>query len=132
MEPQEAGERVKTPSEELQERIEAAAAPIAEQGREFSAAAQKLRGLAKPGVLQDLTKLEKEAAKAEQAFSSEQAAALGIDVVLAAVREYVAGAEERIRRGLGLELKGACERAGLEFRVVSREDPVEVRIPPFL
>ena len=132
MEPEEAGERVKTPSEEMQERIEAAAAPLAEEGRRFAAAAQKLRALAKPGVLKDLTKLEREAAKAEQAFSTEQASALGIDAVLAAVREYVAGAEERIRRGLGIELKGACESAGLGFRVVSREDPVEVRIPPLL
>lgn len=132
MEPEEAGERVKTPSEEMQERIEAVAAPLAEEGRRLAAAAKTLRAMAKPGVLKDLTKLEKEAAKAEQAFSSEEAAELGVDVLLAAVREYVAGAEERIRRGLGVELKGACERAGLGFRVVSREDPVEVRIPPLL
>jgi hypothetical protein len=55
-----------------------------------------------------------------------------VESLLAGVREYVAGAEERIRRQLGVELKEACAREGLGFRVVSREDPVEVRIPPFL
>ncbi len=132
MEPREAGESVKTPSEELRESIEAVALRLAEEGRELAAAAQKLRGLTRPAVLDDLTKLEKEASKVEQALPAERAAALGIDVVLATVREYMAGAEERIRRGLSLELKAACEQAGLGFRVVSREDPVEVRIPPLL
>lgn len=132
MELQEAAGAGPDPSEILSTRIEAEAARIEKEGRERVAAAQKVRALGKPAMLEDLTKLEKEAAKVEKAFSPERAEALGVDVLLAAVREYAAGAEERIRKRLGLELKAACERVGLGFRVVSREDPVEVRIPPLL
>ena len=132
MEPEETGGSGKSPSEDLRDRVEAVAARLADEGRERTAAAQRVRTLGKPATIEDLTKLEKEARKVEEALSPELALEFGVDVLLVAVREYVAGAEERIRRRLGLELKDACEQAGLGFRVVSREDPVQLRIPPLL
>ncbi len=122
----------KSPAEDLQERVEVVAARLEDDGKERVTAAQKVRGLGKSATIEDLTKLEKEAAKVEQALSPELALEFGVDALLATVREYIADAEERIRRELGLDLKDACEHAGLGFRVVSREDPVEVRIPPLL
>lgn len=55
----------------------------------------------------------------------------GADHILDEARQHVAEAPDRIRRELGRALKSECEARGLGFRVVSKEEPVEVRIPPF-
>jgi hypothetical protein len=120
------------PRDELRARIAARAAELEAEGKERVEAARRLRALAKPEVLDDLTKLRKAAEKLGGAYPPDRAEALGIPPVLADVAEYVRGAEARIRSRLGLELKNACAAAGLGFTVLSREDPVEVRIPPLL
>ncbi len=38
--------------------------------------------------------------------------------------------EEGLRKELGKELKAECEKRGLKLLVVSRENPLELRIPP--
>jgi hypothetical protein len=120
------------PREALRERLEAEAARLAAEGRERTVAAKKIAGLAKPKTLDDPSKLEKEAAKLARALPEDRAEALGIPPVLEAVRGYVRGVEARVRSRLGRELRDACAAAGVGFVVLSREDPVEVRLPPLL
>ncbi len=120
------------PSEVLRERIEEVASRLADEARKRATWARKLRALAKPAILDDLTRLVKEAAKVQSALPRELRAACRADDLFAEMREYAADAEKRIRSRLGRELKIACEGAGLGFRVVSREEPVEIRIPPLL
>lgn len=43
----------------------------------------------------------------------------------------LAEAPKRRRETLGLGLKAACQSAGLEMRVIDRESPIRLRIPPF-
>jgi hypothetical protein len=74
-------------------------------------------------ALQKLAKLEAKVAALGEAGSR------GVALVQAA-RSEIEQQRQRGRERLGSELRAACEARGLGFRVVSREEPVEVRIPP--
>lgn len=89
-----------------------------------------LRPLAKAGALEDLRKLEATLGKLERTLAPEVLADCRLAPLLAALREHVRGGAQRLRHELGRELKSACEAANLAFEVVSREDPVELRIAP--
>lgn len=122
----------KDPAEVLAERIAALAERIGSEGKERVAAAKRIGPLTKPPIFGDPKKLGKELAKVRKKLAPETAAALGIEPLLAEVDDYLAGAAERIRLRLGRELKAACEAAGVPFAVLSREDPVEVRLAPLM
>jgi hypothetical protein len=119
-------------AESIADRVRAQVARLKAEAKERTGAAAKLAALAKPNVLGDLDRLRTHVAKLEEAMPAERADALGLSPLLMEVNEHVRTAETRIRTRLGQELKVACEGAGLSFRVVSREDPVEVRIPPLM
>lgn len=94
------------------------------------AAARALRPLAKPEAYADLSKLERSIAKLEGDLSPEQRGALQLDGLVEQLQEVPARMRTELRQRLGRELKASCERLKLGFHLVSREQPIEVRIPP--
>lgn len=85
-----------------------------------------------PRILQstDLVAALRKLAKLEA-----RVAALGVAgsrglALLRAARSEIEQRRQHWRERLGSELRAACEARGLDFCVVSREEPVEVRIPP--
>jgi len=96
-----------------------------------TAAATALGPLARAETYEDLKKLAAAVAKVEEKLSAAARDEAGLTDLLGRIHCWLDEAGERLRRRLGQDLRAACTRAGLEFRVVSRESPVEVRIPPF-
>ena len=86
--------------------------------------------MASPTVFYNLKKLESVYAKTCRKIPAEVARRCEIDPLLNAVSEFVKAAPERLKKALGTGLKRICLEQGYEFRVVSREEPLEVRIPP--
>lgn len=96
-------------------------------------AATLLGPLAKPKTFEGLLKLdlvvdgiEKKAGQ----LAAGGVAARAVASALQRVRSWMTEQREVLQSRLGKDLKHACAAADLEFRVVSREDPIEVRIPP--
>jgi len=100
------------------------------QADSLRAGARSLRPFAKAETFADLGKLERALAKLDADLSAERRAALGLDSLVAELTEHPARARVELRKRLGQELKAACERLKLGFHLVSRENPIEVRIPP--
>lgn len=115
----------------MDERVRAGVTDLKARAKVLSSAATALGPLAKPDTYTDLVKLEPVLAKIRKKLESLVPApkiALGtVDAVEAWTHER----KRTLRERLGRELKSACDAAGLAMRVVSREQPVEVRIPPF-
>ena len=86
--------------------------------------------LAKPETYQDLSRLPELLKKVEARIGTLPVAARGA-AVLKEIRGDLHERRRRMRESLAKELRAACEAHGLELRVVRREQPVEVRIPPF-
>ena len=99
------------------------------EAKAFTALASSFAPLANPATYHDLSKLPGVLGKVEQRLASlpigERGAGL-LDEVRADLDERV----RRMRENLARELKAECEAQGLELRVVRREEPIEVRIPP--
>src|SRR5688572_14227795 len=125
---------------EEQRTDEVAAAPAARVAAEIArldaeAARRKLggkalRALARPGALEDLKRLDAAIAKLERSLAPEVLADCNLAPLLGELREHVRGGAQRLRQQLGRELKAVCEAANVGFEVVSREDPVELRLAP--
>lgn len=92
--------------------------------------AQLLRPLGKADLLRRPQKLARAFERVESALSSGVANRLGLEALLGTLRDYVLNAPERLRSELGRSLKQVCDAEGFELRVVNRESPIEVRIPP--
>ncbi|MEQ8764083.1 MAG: hypothetical protein RL885_09155 [Planctomycetota bacterium] len=75
-----------------------------------------------PKLRSALTKLDKEALRLD---------AEGAEELIGKLRSFEKDAQNEYRQTLGRKLKAACDEAGLSLRVISREHPIEVRIPPF-
>jgi hypothetical protein len=78
----------------------------------------------------DLTKLGARLATLEKSLEGEVGKLARLGPLVAELESWRSGAAQRMRKSVGRELKDACAAAGLELTVVSREDPIEVRIPP--
>lgn len=86
--------------------------------------------LAKPRVYENLPKLPALLEKVEAKIRPLAVAARGtavLDEIRADLRERKRHMQERLAK----ELSAECKANGLELRVVRREEPIEVRIPPF-
>lgn len=93
--------------------------------------ARALAPLAKAKSYADLSKLPAIIGKIDAKLQkSEGAVRRGVTFLEQFQDELRRRAEER-RATLAASLKQACERVGREMLVVRREEPVEVRIPPF-
>ena len=101
------------------------------EANHLTVAATALGPLARAAAYEDLKKLGATVEKVEEKIPSQVHEEAGLADLLGRIRNWVDEAGERLRRRLGRELGEACANAGLEFRVISRESPVEVRIAPF-
>ena len=101
------------------------------ESNQLAAAATALGPLARAATYGDLKKLRTTVEKVEEKLPAEVRQEAGLADLLGRLQVWVDEAGERLRRRLGRELRAACASAGLEFRVVSRESPLELRIPPF-
>jgi len=110
--------------------LEEAVARLKVENKENTAAAKELAKLAKPTVLYNLKNLEKAYTKARQKIPAEVEQRCGLEPLLRIVDGYVRVAPRLLRQELGAGLKRICQERGYQFRVVSREEPLEVRIAP--
>jgi len=115
----------------LEEQVRAAQERLRALSKRAAKAATALSPLAKPAAYADLQRLGVVLDKVDAKMPADLPQESGVPELLRFLRRWKNEAGTRLRRQLGRELRGACERAGLGFRVVSSEDPVEVRIPPF-
>ena len=86
--------------------------------------------LTRPKIYEDLTKLPAILNKVEAKIRSLSVADRGA-AVLKEIRNELDERKRRMQERLAKDLAAACKAHGLELRVLSRDDPVEVRIPPF-
>jgi hypothetical protein len=108
----------------------AALRALLEEQRSLAKVASALRSLPKLLEGSDLVAALKKLAKLETKVAALGVAGpRGVELVQAAGRE-IEQRRQRVRERLAGELRTACEARGLSLRVVSREEPVEVRIPP--
>ena len=112
-------------------RVDAELARLDAEAKRRAKARTALRPLARAQAFDDLKKLEKQLAKVRKALPPEVLAECGLEGLLGELDEWRAGAAGRLRQGLGRALKDACEQAGLTLKVIGKEEPVELRIPPF-
>ncbi len=122
------------PAADLDQTMDQHVAACQGQWKEEARALEKLATafgpLAKPGSQWEIAKLPGAIDKIEAKIS-----ALAPDQRSAQLlQELRADLDERRRRmqeSLAKDLREACEEQGLELRVIRREAPVEVRMPPF-
>lgn len=108
----------------------AALRALQEEQRSLTKVVSALRSLPKIVEGSDLVAALKKLTKLEAKVAAlGVAGARGVELVKAAGRE-IEQRRQRVRERLAGELRAACEARGLSLRVVSREEPVEVRIPP--
>ena len=85
----------------------------------------------KPDALGDFARVERELAAWRDQFGETLDVEFGLGELLQALDDHLANGRVRMRKELGRRIKEACQAQGLRLKVVSREDPVELRIPPF-
>ncbi len=117
-------------AEALQKGLEEAARRLGAEGRELVQAARALAALARPVVLQSPKRFGAARRALARKLAPERRDRLGLARLWAQIEQYEREAPQRLRRAVSRALKEACERAGLELRVVSQEEPVQLRIPP--
>ncbi|MBL8897952.1 MAG: hypothetical protein JNM84_10015 [Planctomycetes bacterium] len=103
---------------------------LAEEQRSLAKVASALRPLPKLLESSDLVAALKKLAKLETKLAAlGVASSRGLALVQAARRE-IELRRQHLRERLSTELIGECQSRGISLRVVSREEPVEVRIAP--
>jgi len=105
-------------------------AVIKSEAKDLGRLATALGPLAKPQAFEDVAKLEvliERVSKKVGGLSTSERA----EPLLQALRDVARRIRDRVRTQLGAELRDACKVRDLEFRIISREEPIEVRIPPF-
>jgi len=100
------------------------------EARAYTEAASKLAPFTKDAAFEDLGKFKKRLEKLRGELSAARVEELGLVPLLELLDDHARNAATRLRQGLSRDLKGLCEKAGLDFRVVRSEDPIELRIPP--
>lgn len=115
----------------IHERVQAAQAELRSRAKTLQAAASALASLAKPKAYADLGKLDPLLAKARKRIEAFVPAPKIVVTTLDGIDTWRRERQTALRERLSRDLKTACDGAGLTMRVVSREQPVEVRIAPF-
>ncbi|MGE3164628.1 MAG: hypothetical protein AB7O52_06970 [Planctomycetota bacterium] len=90
-----------------------------------------LRPLTKPSAYADLAKVSRKFERIEAKLDAFPAIADPARSAVDSIRVALDHHRRRLRESLSRELKLACEEAQLTLRVVQREEPVMLRIPPF-
>ncbi len=89
-----------------------------------------LQKLQKPGALLDFSKCERDVLGWKNSVGEQGLKDLGLQETADMLDEHLVAGKKRHRSSTGRKLKEACATAGLKLKVISREDPVELRIPP--
>lgn len=114
----------------IHERTRAVQSDLKARAKVLTASAGLLGPLTKPAAFEDLKKLDAALAKARKKLATFESVPKLAAQALDAVDGWAQERRRSLRERLGRELGAACERAGLTMRVVSREAPAEIRIPP--
>lgn len=96
----------------------------------FQDAARLLAPLTKPDLLLRPKKFEDQVRALTSRLTDLQRKALGLDETIAALETGCATLTEELRKRTGRELKARCDAERIDFRVVSKEHPIEVRLVP--
>ncbi len=104
---------------------------LRDEARSLSKVVTTLRPLTNPAAFQNNTKFDALLSRLQQKVATAGVAAPRGQALISEIRTQVDAARLRQREALYQNLKRATEAQGLALRVVSREDPIEVRIPPF-
>ena len=122
----------------LPERVLAAQQRLLAEARELAARAKALgvlgrqfQPLTKPRGFADLSRVPAALEKIERRVATMPLVSEAGSRLIAEIREAVAEVQLRQRNSLARDLQAACAERGLTYRVVSREEPVEIRLPPF-
>ncbi len=110
---------------------------LAAHGARLDGQVERLRNVGKvltrwnrPGALTDFAKLEKDFALLQDKFGEDLRAEFELGPVMDGMQKHLTVGKQRMRKDLGRQLKEASTAMGLKLKVISREDPVELRIPP--
>ena len=116
--------------EELYLRVETTVADLKAQIQDRKAAARELARMSRRTVFFHPKKLAAAFQKVEGKLAREVADRCGVGRLIEALSAYVGSASARLRREVGRSLKQRCVQHGHAFHVVSKEEPIEVRIAP--
>lgn len=105
-------------------------AELRQEAKALTKLAIALGPLTKEKACTDLAKLPALIEKVAAKVAAIPGAAERGDEIVAGFRDAVVARKRLLRERLAAELREACAAKGLELRVVTREEPVEVRIPP--
>lgn len=89
-----------------------------------------LRPFASADGYTDLKKVGQRFSALSKALEGQAGKLARLDPLVAELKTWQSGAAQRMRKSVGRELKEACAAAGLQLNVVTREEPIEIRIPP--
>jgi hypothetical protein len=127
-------EQFENPSPEPQTELEGQLAHGVERlGLDLERIRTAIKGLQKlqrPGALLDFSKCEREVALWKSTLGDQGLQELGLKETADMLAEHLVAGKKRHRSSTGRKLKEACTAAGLKLKVISREEPVELRIPP--
>lgn len=107
-----------------------AKARIEAQAAVFQDAVRLLTPLTKADLLLRPKKFEDQVRALTSRLSDLQRKALGLDETIAALEAGCTTLTDELRKRTGRELKARCDAERIDFRVVSKEHPIEVRMVP--
>jgi len=118
----------------IEERLAAIQASWKQEAKDLTGLAAAVGPLTKPGLFSQLDKARATPLKVKEKVQGlDGFDGLGdrASTLLAEAEQELARRQEELRLRFAKDLKAACDAARLELLVVRREDPVELRIPPF-
>lgn len=114
-----------------QERLKAEAKAFTDAAKALKKVATSLSPLTKAKAYADITKVPALLERVEKKVLSIPLVGDRGAAVIDQVRQDLETLRRRVREHLAPQLQEACSSHGLTFRVVRREEPVEIRLPPF-
>jgi hypothetical protein len=115
----------------IDRRVAKLQAELKDEARALNKVAAALAPLTKPKTYEDLGKIPGIVEKMQKKLQGVPMAAMRGQRALNLVREDVAARKTDLRQRLARDLQEICRQTGLELRVIKRDEPIEVRIPPF-
>ncbi|GIW41478.1 MAG: hypothetical protein KatS3mg076_2055 [Candidatus Binatia bacterium] len=116
--------------ERLRRQVEESIRRLETEARQRSQLARTLRPVLGKGVLENPRRLQRVLEQVVQKLPP-SLEANGIQNLVLELRNWATDAPKRLRQYVARHLQEYCKQKGLTLEVVRREDPVEVRIPPF-
>lgn len=112
----------------MHERVTRLQKELRDRAKILAASAAALHPLAKPSAYADLTKLDPLVAKVRTKVEAAATPPKAVVALLDSVGDWRTEQRRTLRDRLGRELGAACASRNWTMRVVSREDPIELRI----